>query len=46
MGEVEEKPEQESLSGEKDVEESCLVKEQNPEQESFSGESGVKGIIL
>ena len=30
-GEVEENPEQESLCGEKDVEESCPVNEQNPE---------------
>ena len=34
-GEVEENPKQESLSGEKDVKESCPVNEQNPEQEVF-----------
>ena len=41
-GEVEEEPEQESFSGEKDVKESCPVNEQNPEQESLSGESDVE----
>ena len=42
-GEVEEEPEQESFSGEKDVKESYQVKEQNPEHESLclSGESDV-----
>ena len=36
-GEVDENPEQESLSWEEDVKESCPVNEQNLEQRSISG---------
>ena len=36
-GEVDENPEQESLSWEEDVKESCQVNEQNLEQRSISG---------
>ena len=43
-GEIEQNLE-ESLSGEKDVDENCRVYEQNPEQESFSGESDVKVVL-
>ena len=41
-GAVEENPEQQSLSGEKDVKESRPVNEQKPEQEKFSGQSDVE----
>ena len=41
-GEIEQNLEQKSLSGKKDVEESCRVNEQNPEQESLSGDSDVE----
>ena len=45
-GEVEDDPEQESFSGEKDVKESCPVNEQNPEHKNLclSGESDVEEI--
>ena len=42
--EVEQNLEQQSLSGEKELEEKWRVIEQNLEQESLSGESGVEGI--
>ena len=41
-GEVEENPEQKSLSGEKDVKDSCPVEEQNPEEGNLFEESDVE----